>query len=172
MDTVTEHICEPHRVIRWGFSIKEGGTMANEITEEVEKVEEAKEIKIDLKVDKKKAEEAMKTLKDAFSGVSKTVDKISGGIKKAMGSMTKEVKSYLGDVGDAMTKAFTVTNMEEYAAAAERFGEGGGIAGEQAVFGCCGRSAAWHQCGSAACDDSGGGGAGAGGPHRGDDGRV
>lgn len=123
MDTITEYICEPHRVTV-GFSIKEGGTMANEITEEVEKVEEAKEIKIDLKVDKKKAEEAMKTLKDAFSGVSKTVDKISGGIKKAMGSMTKEVKSYLGDVGDAMTKAFTVTNMEEYAAAAERFGEG------------------------------------------------
>ena len=97
--------------------------MANEITEEVEKVEKVKEIKIDTKVDEKKLEEAKKTIQKAFSGVSKTVDKIAGGIKKAMGSMTKEVKSYLGDVGDAMTKAFTVTNMEEYAAASERFGD-------------------------------------------------
>ena len=101
----------------------------NEITGEIEKtIEEVKEvrslkdIKIDIKFDNKKTEEAIKTLKDAFSEAKKVVDKISSGIKNAMNSLAKSAKSAMGDVGQAITDAFTVTGAEEYTEAAERWG--------------------------------------------------
>ncbi len=96
----------------------------NEVIKEAQEVAEATEIKVDVAVDKKKAEEAIKTLKETFSGLSKTIDVISGGIKKAMETLANSVKSALGTVSSWVTDAFTITSLEEYEAAAERFGEG------------------------------------------------
>lgn len=99
-------------------------TELEEVLEEVEKADEEKELKINLKIDEKKTQEAMKNLEEAFSGVRKKVESIANGIQKALGSLGQGVKTALSGVKEEMTEAFTVTNLEEYNAAASRFGEG------------------------------------------------
>ncbi len=105
--------------------------MTNSASEEVKNtIEDAaemtanNEIKINVGVDKKKVEEAEKVLKETFDGLKKKMDSISAGIKKAMGSMVKQVKSATKETGEMITEAFTITSLEEYEEAAERFGTG------------------------------------------------
>lgn len=100
---------------------------SSEILEEVEEKETTEEIKVGIEVDKKKLEEAKKTLEETFSGLKKNLDKITGGIKKALSGIADTVKTAFGEVKESVTSsitdAFTVTSAEEYTAAAERFGE-------------------------------------------------
>lgn len=95
-----------------------------EILEEAEAIVQKRELKIDLSVDEKRALETMKDLEDAFCDLKKNFENISSGICKALKDITPNVKSASAEMKKEFEKAFTITNSEEYEAAAARFGEG------------------------------------------------
>ena len=92
-----------------------------EVVEEVEETVAKKELKIDLEIDEKKTKEAMKTLEEAFGGIKKRFESISASIRKTLNS---NIKAACDDMKKELEAAFTITNPEEYEAAAARFGDG------------------------------------------------
>ena len=54
-----------------------------DFVDEAEEIVAKREIKIDLQVDEKKTQEAMKDLENAFSGIRKKFESIGAGIRKS-----------------------------------------------------------------------------------------
>lgn len=98
--------------------------VVEEIMEEVEETVNSKVLKIDLSVDQKKTQETIKSLEEAFESAKKKMEVSANGIKNAMNSLASSVHLLLSDVKGDLTEAFTVTNVEEFQEAADRFGEG------------------------------------------------
>ena len=92
-----------------------------DFVDEAEEIVAKREIKIDLQVDEKKTQEAMKELENAFGVIRKKFESIGAAIRK---SLNDSLKTVCSGVKEEMEAAFTITNPEEYAAAAARFGEG------------------------------------------------
>lgn len=95
-----------------------------EFTDEVEEMTTKREFTIDVNVNKKKIQEAMKELEGAFGDIKKSFANINSGISKAFNGLMPSVKTACSGMKKELEAAFTITNPEEYAAAATRFGEG------------------------------------------------
>lgn len=93
-----------------------------EVTEAAQKTANANKIRITL--ESSEVKKAKETLEKEFAGLKKMFDSISGGIQKAFGNLAKGAKESLANIGGMITETFTVSSLEEYEAAADRFGEG------------------------------------------------